>query len=134
MDRERLAAGTGIVAAAAVAMLVAATYALLDPTALGPYFAAAPVGPPVVTLFALVAIVVLAAGAEERSDPALMAGAALVLGAFSAGLAWWWALSVSPSLVGSLTDLAIFEYHRWAIALAATALLSASVGYARAVL
>lgn len=134
MDRERLAAGAGIVAAAAVATLVAATYALLDPTALGPYFAAGPVGPPVVTLFALVAIVVLAAGVEERSDPPLMAGAALVLGAFSAGLAWWWALSVSPSLVGSLTDLASFAYHRWAVALAATALLAASAVYARAVL
>lgn len=134
MDRDRLAAGVGIVAAAAVAVLVGATYALLDPTAVAPYFAAGPAGPQIVALFALVAIVVLAAGAEERSDPALMAGAAVVLGAFSAGLAWWWALSVSPSLVGSLTDVAAFEYHRWSVAAAATVLLAAAGAYARAVL
>lgn len=134
MERARLAAGAGILAAAAVATLVAATFVLLDPTAMRPYFATGPVGPPVIVLFALLAVVVLAAGAEERSDPALMAGAAVVLGAFAAGLSWWWALSVSPSLVGGLTELATFEYHRWAIAVAATALLVAAAAYARAVL
>lgn len=134
MEGERLAAGAGIVAAAAVAVLAGATFALLDPTAVGPYFAAGPVGPPAVALFSLVAIVVLAAGARGRSDPSLMAGAAVVLGAFSAGLAWWWALSVSPSLVGGLTEAASFEYHRWAIAAAATALFVAAAAYARSVL
>ena len=134
MARDRLAAGVGIAAALAVALLAAATFALLDPTALAPYFDAAPVGPPVVTLLALVAVVVLAAGAEERSDPALMAGAAVVLGAFTAAMAWWWALSVPAALVGGLTDLAAFEYHRWAIAVAATTLFAAGAAYARAVL
>lgn len=134
MERDRIAAGVGVVAAATVAVLVGATYALLDPTALGPYFAAGPTGPPLLALFALVSIVVLAAGAEERSDPPLVAGAAVVLGAFTAGLAWWWALAVTPSLVGSLTELAAFEYHRWAIAAAATVMLAAAAAYARAVL
>jgi hypothetical protein len=134
MDRARAAAAAGVLFAAAAAFLVGATYALLDPTAVGPYFAAGPASPLVVALFALVGVVVLAAGAAERSDPALMAGAALVLGAVSAGLAWWWALSVSPSLVGGLTDAASFDYHRWTVALAATGLLAASAAYARAVL
>ena len=134
MEPDRLAAAVGVLAAVAVAVVVAATYALLDPTAVGPYFAPGPVGPPVLALFALVSVVVLAAGAEERSDPALMAGAAVVLGLFSTVLAWWWALSVSPSLVGSLTDFAGFAYHRWAIAAATTLLLAAAAAYARAVL
>ena len=134
MDVGRIAAAAGILFAAAVAVLVGATYALLDPTAVGPYFAAGPASPLLLALFALVAIVVLAAGATDRSDPPLMAGAAVVLGLFSAGLAWWWALSVSPSLVGGLTSAASFEYHRWAVALAATGLLVAAAAYTRAVL
>ena len=134
MDAERIAAGVGIVAGAAVAVLVAVAFALLDPTAVQPYFAAGPAGPSLVALFALVAVVVLAAGVRRRSDPALMAGVAVVLGAFAAGFAWWWALSVSPSLVGSLTTIASFAYHRWAVAVAATVLLVAAGAYARAVL
>jgi len=134
MEVERVAATAGVLFALVVAVLVGATYALLDPTAVGPYFAAGPASPLLLALFALVAVVVLAAGAQERSDPPLMAGAAVVLGLFSAGLAWWWALSVSPSLVGGLTSAASFEYHRWAVALAATGLLAAAAAYARAVL
>lgn len=134
MDTERLAAGTGVAAAVAVAALVAGTYAILDPTAIGPYFAAGPGGPPLLALFALLAVVILAAGSTGRQDPALMAGIALALGAFSALLSWWWALAVSPSLVGGLTNVASFEYHRWAVAASATVLLAASAAYARAVL
>lgn len=134
MVSDRLAAAVGIVAAAATAALAAVPYLLLEPTALGPYVAAGPGGLEVVALFSLVAVVVLAAGATARSDPALMAGGAVVLGAFSTLLGWWWALAVPAALVGGLTDVAGFAYHRWALALAATALLLASVGYARSVL
>ena len=134
MERDRLAGGLGIAAAAATVLLVALPYVVLDLTAVGPYYAAGPGGLPVLTTFPLLAIVALAAGLAGRQDPATMAGAALVLGAVVAGLAWWWALSVSPSLVGGLTDLAAFEYHRWALALADTVLLLASAAYARAVL
>ena len=66
MDVGRIAAAAGILFAAAVAVLVGATYALLDPTAVGPYFAAGPASPLLLALFALVAIVVLAAGATDR--------------------------------------------------------------------
>ena len=134
MDTGRLAAYLGIVAALATALLAFLPYAVLDPTALGPYFAVAPVGPPAVGLLALVAVVVLAAGLTGRSDPTTMAGAALVLGLFMAVLAWWWALSVTPSLVGGLTSADWFGNHRWALALAATLLLVTAGGYARAVL
>lgn len=134
MDVDGVAAGTGIVAAAATAALAAAPYLLLDPTAVGAYVTAGPGGLRLIALFGLVAIVVLAAGAAGRSDPAQMAGAAVVLGAASALLAWWWALSVPAALVGSLTDAASFAYHRWALALAATALLAAAGAYARSVL
>lgn len=134
MDSGRLAAGLGIAAAATTAVLAFLPYAVLDPTAVGPYFAAAPVGPPAIGLLALIAVVVLAAGLAGRSDPTTMAGAALVLGLFTAVLAWWWTLSVSPSLVGGLTSADWFEHHRWALALAATVLLAAAGDYARAVL
>lgn len=134
MDTERLAGAAGIAAAAALVALIAATYAILDPTAIGPYFAASPGGPPLLALFGLLSVVVLAAGLAGRQDPAVMAGVAVVVGVFSTLLAWWWAISVSPSLVGGLTTVASFAYHRWAVAVAATALLVASAGYARAVL
>lgn len=134
MDVDGVAAGTGIVAAAATAALAAAPYLLLDPTAVGAYVTAGPGGLRLIALFGLVAVVVLAAGAAGRSDPAQMAGAAVVLGAFTAGVAWWWALSLSPSLIGGLTEYALFEYHRWAVATVATGSLLAAAAYARAVL
>lgn len=134
MDTGRLAAGLGVASALVTAVLAFLPYAVLDPTAMGPYFAAAPVGPPAIGLLSLVAIVVLAAGLSGRSDPTTMAGAALVLGLFAAVLAWWWTLSVSPSLVGGLTEADWFGNHRWGLALAASVLLAAAGGYARAVL
>jgi len=134
MNTGRLAAGIGIAAALATALLAFLPYAVLDPTAVGPYFAAAPVGPPAVGLLALVTVVVLAAGLTGRSDPTTMVGAALVLGLFTALLAWWWTLSVTPSLLGGLTSADWFGNHRWALALAATVTLAAAGSYARAVL
>lgn len=134
MEPARLAGGLGIASAVAVVALVVAPYVILDPTAVGPYYAAGPGGQAVITTFPLLGIVALAAGLADRQDPALMAGAVLVLAAITAGLAWWWALSVSPSLVGGLTDVASFDTHRWALAGAATTFLVAALGYARAVL
>lgn len=134
MQPDRIAGRAGVAAAVATALLGALPYAVLDPTAVGPYVAPGAGGPPLLVLFGLVAALVLAAGLTGRQDPVQMAGAAVVLGAFAAAVGWWWALSVSPSLVGSLTDAASFAYHRWATALAATALLVAAAAYARAVL
>ena len=134
MDRQRRAGRLGSASAALVVGLVALPYVLLDLTAVGPYYAAGPGGLAVITTLPLLAIVALAAALRGRQDPALMAGATVVLAAVTAGFAWWWALSVSPSLVGGLTDLASFDYHRWALAGAATVLLGATLGYARAVL
>lgn len=134
MDRGRFAGGLGIAGAATTFLLAVAPYAVLDLTAVGPYVSAGPGALPVLAVFPLLAIVALAAGLAGRQDPASMAGAAVVLGAFTAAIAWWWAFSVTPSLVGSLTDVASFEYHRWSVALAATALFVTSAAYARAVL
>ena len=134
MEPARLAGGLGIASAAAVVGLVALPYVLLDLTAVGPYYAAGPGGLAIITTFPLLAIIALGAALGRRQDPALMAGAAVVLAAVTAGFAWWWALSVSPALVGGLTDLASFDYHRWALAGAATVLLGAALAYARAVL
>jgi len=133
MERDRFAAAVAAAAAVLLVTLVVATYAVLDSTAVGPYFAAVPVGPPVVALLSLVGVVVLAAGVTGRSDAASMAGAAVVLGLFVALLSWWWALSVSAALVGSLTPATSFAYHRWAVALAGTVQLLASALYAREV-
>ena len=134
MQEGRLAAGLGLAASAVTAVLALLPYAVLDPTAVRPYVAAAPAGPPVLVLLTLLAVVVLAAGLAGRQDPALVAGAAVVLGTFATIVGWWWALSVTPSLVGSLTDAAAFAYHRWATAVGATVLLAAAAAYARAVL
>lgn len=134
MDAERLSAALGIAGCVAVLVLAAAPYAVADAPAIGVYYRAGVVGPPIVALFAVVAAIVLLAGVKRRSDPALTAGIAVVVGLFMTLVAWSWALAVTPSLVGGLTTAADVEYHRWLFALAALVVLAAAGWYARTVL
>lgn len=134
MDRERVAATIGLAACLVVLALSAGPYVIADPSAVATYYAAGPAGPPLVSLFSIVVAIVLAAGVRRRTDPALAAGIAVAFGAFVAAIAWWWALSVSPSLVGGFTTIDAFEYHRWALGVATLGVPVAGGLYARAVL
>ena len=119
----------GILAAVAVLAAVVAPYFLIGATEVGVYYGAPTFVPVhlVVGLFALVAVIVFAAGRNGRTDPQTAAGAAVVLGGFVALLALWWAVAVG-GLVGSLTERATFGYHRWVL-LVATLALAASAGW-----
>ena len=134
MDRERGAAAIGVAACLVVVALSVTPYLIAAPSAVATYYDAGPAGPPLVALFSVVVAIVLAAGVRRRTDPALAAGIAVAFGAFVAAIAWWWALAVSPSLVGGFTTIDAFEYHRWAVGVATLAVPVAGGLYARAVL
>jgi hypothetical protein len=139
MSQEQLpetpAPTVGIVAALAVLAVVVAPYFLIGATEVGVYYSAPTLVPVhlVVGLFASVAVIVFAAGRNGRTDPPTAAGAAVVLGGFVAVLVLWWAIAVG-GLVGSLTEVASFDYHRWILLVAALALAGSAGWFAREVL
>ena len=129
---ETSAPTVGVVAALAALAVVVAPYFLIDATEAAVYYSAPTFVPIhlVVGLFAMVAVVVFAAGRNGRTDPPTAAGAAVVLGGFMALLVFWWALAVG-GLVGSLTDVATFDYHRWLLLVAVLAVAASAGWYAR---
>lgn len=134
MNRERAAGFVGAAAGMLVLVLGLIPYLLGSPGAVSAYFTAAPVGPPIVALFGILEAIVLMAGLRRRSDPATVAGIAVVLGAFATITAWWWALATEPALAGGVTQADLFRNHRWAFAVASSFLGLAAIGYVRAVL
>lgn len=133
MEATRLAPTVGIVASALVLFLLTVPYALVEEgTAVAAYYDAGDVNPLVVGLFALVAVMVFAAGRQGRSSPDLVAGAALVLGGFMFVIATLWALTVPESLVQQLSTATILQYHRAALVLTAAVVPLSAGWYARA--
>lgn len=118
----------------AVVVLVLLPYLLVDSTAVATYYDAGPVGPPVLALLAGVAGVALLAAARDRSDPATVAGVALVVGLATTALALTWALAVAPDVVGGLGEAALLESHRWVLVGACGVMAVASAVYSRLVL
>jgi len=120
MNGLRTGPTVGIVGCVAYLLVLVAPYLIVETTsAVGAYYAAGALSPAIAAVFALLAIIVLAAGREGRTDPSLAAGAALVLGAFIVGLSALWATTVPTSLVLGLTESTIIEQHRWALVAAA---------------
>ncbi|MFC4449549.1 DUF7548 family protein [Halorussus aquaticus] len=139
MSQKRLpetpAPTVGIVAALAVLAAVVAPYFLIDAPEVGVYYSAPTFLPVhlVVGLFAMVAVVVFAAGRNGRTDPPTAAGATVVLGGFMTLLVLWWAVEVG-GLVGSLTSVAAFDYHRWLLLVTAFAVAATAGWFANDVL
>lgn len=132
---DTAAPAVGIVAALAVLAVVVAPYFLISATDVGVYYNA-PTAVPVhlvVALFALVSVIVFAAGRNGRTDPPTAAGATVVFGGFMALIALWWAVAVGD-LVGSLTEVAAFDYHRWLLLLATLGVAGAAGWFANEVL
>ncbi|MFC6836295.1 DUF7548 family protein [Halomarina ordinaria] len=133
MDDTRLAPAVGIVAALAVVAVLAVPYALIDtPGTVGAYYGGGLVDPQFAGLFALVAVIVFAAGRQERSDPALAAGAGLVFGLFTLLFCALWAFTVPADFVLSLTTETAIEYHRYLLVVVALFLPAGGLWYARA--
>lgn len=132
MNPERTAARLGVGAALALVVLSLAPYAVSDVRAVGVYYGGL-VGPPLAGLFATVVAIALLGTLRGRTDPPMAAGVAVVLAAITLGLLAPWSANVSPALVGGMTSVAAFGYHRWALVAAAVVLLGAGGWFAREV-
>ncbi|PSP86615.1 hypothetical protein BRC83_00110 [Halobacteriales archaeon QS_1_68_17] len=127
MDDLRLAPSVGIVGCLAVLATLAAPYVLAaDSAAVGTYYGTGAVNPLVDGLFALVLLIVFAAGREGRTDPGYAAGMGLVFGLFMIGVALAWALTVRVDAV------LVSESHRWVLVAVAALPAVASAWYVRA--
>lgn len=114
MDQLRTGPTVGIAGCLLYLAVLAVPYAIVETTsAVGAYYDAGALSPVVPALFALLSIIVLAAGREGRTDPSIAAGAGLVMGLFIVGLTVLWAATVPVSLVLGLTESTLIEHHRW---------------------
>jgi hypothetical protein len=125
MDSVRVAPLVGIVGCLGVLTVLLYPYLAAD-GAVGLYYGSGVVSPLVAGMLALVTIIVLAAGREDRTDPELAAGAGLVFGLFIVGLSLAWGLTTRVDV------LTISEFHRWSLPAVALLVPIASLWYARA--
>lgn len=143
MDSRRAAPTLGIVASLLLVVVVVVPYLVVeDAAAVGTYYGAGALTPWAAAMMALVAVIVFAAGREDRTAPETAAGAAIGLGVVGLLVAVVWAVSVPADvplqlttdrpLVGPLTTATVVEYHRWALALVALLPVAAAAWYARA--
>jgi hypothetical protein len=87
MDDLRLAPTVGIVGCVLYLLALAVPYGLVETTsAVGAYYNSGTLSPLVPGVFALVCIIVLAAGREGRSDPSIAAGESIGMGVFIVAL------------------------------------------------
>jgi len=120
MNGLRTGPTVGIVGCVAYLVALLAPYLIVETTsAVGAYYNAGALSPAIAAVFALLTIIVLAAGREGRTDPSVAAGAGLVLGVVILGLSLVWATPVPVSLVLGLTESTLIESHRWAVVAAA---------------
>jgi len=132
MDAVKRGPTLGIAGCLAVVAVLAVPYLLVDdPGAVGTYYGTGTVTPLAAGLLAVVGVIVFAAGREERSDPALTAGAALVFGATIAVVAVSWAVTVPDSVVFQLSTNTLLETHRWVLGLVSLLVPAGAGWYAR---
>lgn len=103
MDRLRLAPAIGVLAC--LAFLAALVVPFQSPGA-GTYYASGALNPLIAGLFAVVTLIVFAAGRQDRTDPLTAAGIALAFGLVIVLTAFVWATTARTDV------LAITSYHR----------------------
>ena len=131
MNGLRTGPTVGIVGCIVYLLALLVPYLIVDTTsAVGSYYGSGALSPAIAALFALLAIIVLGAGREGRTDPSIAAGAGLVLGVFIVGLTLLWAATVPVSLVLGLTESTLIEHHRWALVAAAVPIPAGAVWFA----
>ncbi|MFC7215129.1 hypothetical protein ACFQO4_13715 [Saliphagus sp. GCM10025334] len=121
----------GVVAALAYVFAALAPYVLLEAETgvLEVYYAAGIAGPNLLSLFALVAVVLFAAGRQARTEPDLVAGVTLVLGLVLFAVTALWAVSVPENVVFE-PGADWFVYHRWLTTAISAVIPAAAVWYA----
>jgi hypothetical protein len=106
MQQVRLAPLVGIVGCLAVLGALAYPYVVGD-GGVGAYYGSGVVNPLVAGLLALVAVIIFAAGREERTDPGFAAGVGLVFGLFVLAILLAWGTTAR------IDTIAISQWHRW---------------------
>lgn len=134
MDREALAARLGVAGGVAYLVLAVLPYLVAAAPETRVYYGVGVIGPLLLLVPAGVALIALLSGARRRSDPATMAGVALVFGLFVLLLSVAWALPAGGVVGGMASVSAAFDYHRWLVVLAGAALAGAAALEATAVL
>jgi len=136
MDTESVAPRVGVVACLLLLALLGAPYLLLtDPSGLGAYYAAGPVGAGALVFLSLLEVVVFLSGTRGQADPSTTAGIAVVVGLAALLVSLVWAAGIDPNLVFSFPAAdSWIEYHRWIVAAASVVVAGSAAGYARAVL
>jgi hypothetical protein len=136
MERTRLAPTVGIVASLAFVAVLAVPFLLVQtPGAVTTYYSTGLVSPLFAGLFALVAVIVFAAGRQDRSDPAIVAGAALVFGLFILLFCLLWLAGGPSDVILALDEqgpVQSLQYHPYLITLVALVVPIAAGWYARA--
>ncbi|QIB73649.1 hypothetical protein GL213_10960 [Halogeometricum borinquense] len=137
MANDTVAPTVGAVASLLLALVVFAPALLISGSnaSVADYYAAGPVGISVVGFFALLGIIIFLAGAQERTEPAIVAGLTLVLGVAMLAFAVIWAFSLDQTLLFSFpSQYAWIANHRWAV-IGLTAVVPVAAGvYSRRVL
>ncbi|MDS0293271.1 DUF7548 family protein [Halogeometricum luteum] len=137
MANDTVAPTAGAVASLLLAVVVFAPALLVSAGSglVADYYASGPAGVSVVGFLGLLSVVVFLAGAQERTEPATVAGLTLVLGVAMLALALLWALSVDQTLLFSFpAEYAWIENHRWAVVAVCAVIPVAASAYARGVL
>ncbi|MFB6163853.1 MAG: hypothetical protein ABEJ31_01710 [Haloarculaceae archaeon] len=135
MNQRRLAPTLGVVACLGEVLALGVPYVLADSgRSVGVYYAAGPLNPLVAGLFALIALIVFAAGREGRTDPGLAAGVTIVLGLFATAIALAWATTVPVDVAWTATGQVetVASSHRWVVVGFAALWAVAGGWYARA--
>ncbi|WP_425604192.1 DUF7548 family protein [Halobellus salinisoli] len=137
VDLDSVAPKLGAVACLLLAAAVFAPALVISAPGSGvaAYYASGPFGVSIVGVLALFTVIVLLAGAQERSDPVTLSGVALVAGVAILLFSLLWALSIDSTLLFSFpAEYAWIENHRWVVVGGAVAVAVATGAYARAVL
>lgn len=136
MDGIRLAPTAGIAASVVFLAVLVLPYLLVGtPGAATTYFGVGPVNPLFAGLFALVNVIVFAAGREERSDPAVASGAALVMSVAVVVIVGLWVLADPQNVILSLDEAGVvqwLEYHPLVTFVVALAQPASAAWYVRA--
>lgn len=134
MELRRLAPGVGIAGCLATVGAVIAPFVLLSDagTGLSVYYGSGPFGVGAVAFLATLLVIVFLSGLQERTDPATVAGVAVVAGVALVGFTLLWALAVDTENVLSF-PAAWMGYHRWLVVGTASVVAVAALVYARIV-
>ncbi len=125
MDDVDIAPLVGIVGCLGVLATLLYPYIVAE-GGVGTYYGSGVINPLVGGMLALVTIIVLAAGRQNRTDPGLAAGAGIVFGLFVLLLTLGWGLTARVDAV------VLTELHRWAVPGTAAFISLGSAWYARA--